>query len=210
MVEVAGSGSWLARDSSGGCRSKQAGNSATSSLLAGLGAGVAGGRHPRPHDRESESAPRARSIGRRRFGVGHSRGTAPARACRRRSPTRGDLPAGARTPGRAGAAKRRVRNPGITPLFTPNRSFYFTDTAFDTALTAPRVDRDRWRLRVHGLVEHALEFSLQELLAMELVEVDATLVCGNNPVGGNRIGSARWLGALLATPGVCAPRATRC
>jgi len=92
--------------------------------------------------------------------------------------------------------------PGITPLFTPNRSFYVTDTA----LTAPRVDRDRWRLRVRGLVEHELEFSLQELLAMELVEVDATLVCVHNPVGGDRAGSARWLGvplgALLGTAGV--------
>src|SRR4029450_8063108 len=92
--------------------------------------------------------------------------------------------------------------PGITPLFTSNRSFYVTDTA----LTAPRVDRDRWRLRVRGLVEQELAFSLQELLAMELVEVDATLVCVHNPVGGDRVGSARWLGvplgALLATAGV--------
>jgi len=85
--------------------------------------------------------------------------------------------------------------PGITPLFTPNRSFYVTDTA----LTAPRVDRDRWRLRVRGLVERELEFSVQELLEMELVEVDATLVCVHNPVGGDRISSARWLGVPLGT-----------
>src|SRR5262249_38224346 len=80
--------------------------------------------------------------------------------------------------------------------------FYVTDTA----LTAPCVDRDRWRLRVRGLVEHELEFSLKELLAMELVEVDATLVCVHNPVGGDRISSARWLGiplaALLGAAGV--------
>jgi DMSO/TMAO reductase YedYZ molybdopterin-dependent catalytic subunit len=99
--------------------------------------------------------------------------------------------------------------PGITPLFTPNRSFYVTDTA----LTAPRAGRDRWRLRVRGLVEHEREFSLQELLAMELVEVDATLVCVHNPVGGDRISSARWLGvplgALLGAAGV-RPEATRC
>jgi len=73
-------------------------------------------------------------------------------------------------------------------------------------MTAPRVDRDRWRLRVRGLVEHELEFTLRQLLAMELVEVDATLVCVHNPVGGDRISSARWLGvplgALLGTAGV--------
>jgi DMSO/TMAO reductase YedYZ molybdopterin-dependent catalytic subunit len=106
-------------------------------------------------------------------------------------------PAPAVTPG------REFEIPGITPLFTPNQSFYVTDTV----LTAPRVDRDRWRLRVRGLVERELEFSLEELLAMDLVEVDATLVCVHNPVGGDRVGSARWRGVPLATllahAGVC-------
>jgi DMSO/TMAO reductase YedYZ molybdopterin-dependent catalytic subunit len=85
--------------------------------------------------------------------------------------------------------------PGITPLFTPNRSFDVTDTP----VTPPRVDPGRWRLRVRGLVEHELEFSLRELLAMELVEVDATLVCVHNPVGGDWVSSARWLGVPLGT-----------
>jgi DMSO/TMAO reductase YedYZ molybdopterin-dependent catalytic subunit len=41
---------------------------------------------------------------------------------------------------------------------------------------------------------------------LELVELDASLVCVHNPVGGFRAGAARWLGiplkALLATAGV--------
>lgn len=79
---------------------------------------------------------------------------------------------------------------GLTPLFTPPERFYLTDVSFPR----PRVDADRWRLRVHGMVNTPLELSFQDLLSMELVELDATLVCVHNPVGGPRIGSARWLG----------------
>jgi DMSO/TMAO reductase YedYZ molybdopterin-dependent catalytic subunit len=92
--------------------------------------------------------------------------------------------------------------PGITPLFTPNRSFYVTDVA----VSAPAIDPAAWRLRVHGLVERELELSLGQLLDMPLVEVDATLACVHNPAGGDRVGSARWLGlplhALLERAGV--------
>jgi sulfite oxidase len=87
-------------------------------------------------------------------------------------------------------------------LFTPNDAFYVTDTV----LTAPRVDAGRWRLRVHGMVERELELSLAQLLTMELVDLEATLVCVHNPVGGYRAGSARWLGVplsvLLSSAGV--------
>jgi DMSO/TMAO reductase YedYZ molybdopterin-dependent catalytic subunit len=47
---------------------------------------------------------------------------------------------------------------------------------------------------VHGEVERELELSLDDLLAMDLAEHDTTLVCVHNPVGGDRIGSARWIG----------------
>jgi len=84
--------------------------------------------------------------------------------------------------------------PGLTPLFTPPGDFYVTDVAFP----APRVDRATWRLRIHGLVERPLKFTLEDLLSMELVELDATLACVHNPVGGPRIGTARWLGVPVA------------
>jgi DMSO/TMAO reductase YedYZ molybdopterin-dependent catalytic subunit len=176
--------------------------SATSSLLAGLGAGVAGagtlalmtGKAGQLRERVVLAASGLA------LGIaGALRQRERAVADRRREEL--SLPAPAR-PAVPVPPSAEFEIPGITPLFTPSRSFYVTDTA----LTAPRVDRDRWRLRVRGLVEHELEFSLQELLAMELVEVDATLVCVHNPVGGDRVGSARWLGvplgALLATAGV--------
>jgi DMSO/TMAO reductase YedYZ molybdopterin-dependent catalytic subunit len=83
---------------------------------------------------------------------------------------------------------------GLTAIFTAPRDFYRTDVAFP----APRVEPRAWRLRVHGLVERELQLSLDDLLAMDLVELDATLVCVHNPVGGPRIGTARWLGVHVA------------
>lgn len=79
---------------------------------------------------------------------------------------------------------------GLTPLLTPFDRFYVTDVQFP----APRVRPSTWRLRITGMVDAPYELSLEDLLALELVEIDATLVCVHNPVGGPRIGSARWLG----------------
>jgi DMSO/TMAO reductase YedYZ molybdopterin-dependent catalytic subunit len=83
---------------------------------------------------------------------------------------------------------------GISPLFTPNESFYVTDVS----ARPPRVDPDSWRLRITGLVERPLELSLEDIESLGLTELDATLVCVHNPVGGDRIGSARWVGVPLA------------
>jgi DMSO/TMAO reductase YedYZ molybdopterin-dependent catalytic subunit len=44
------------------------------------------------------------------------------------------------------------------------------------------------------MVDRPLELTFDDLLAMDLVELDATLVCVHNPVGGDRIGTARWTG----------------
>lgn len=91
---------------------------------------------------------------------------------------------------------------GLSPLFTPPESFYITDVQ----VPEPRIDPGAWRLRVRGMVERELELSLPDVLARDLAELDATLVCVHNPVGGNRVGSARWLGlplqALLDEAGV--------
>ncbi|MFL1381799.1 molybdopterin-dependent oxidoreductase [Nocardiopsis protaetiae] len=84
--------------------------------------------------------------------------------------------------------------PGLSPFFTPNDDFY----RIDTALTVPRLDSDRWRLRVHGMVDRPFEIDLAELLDLPLVEADVTLTCVSNPVGGSLVGNARWLGYPLA------------
>ncbi|MBO3733014.1 molybdopterin-dependent oxidoreductase [Glycomyces niveus] len=91
---------------------------------------------------------------------------------------------------------------GLSSYLTPNGDFY----RIDTAITVPRVDVDTWTLRVHGMVDRELEFTMDDLLGRELVERDITLCCVSNQVGGDLVGNARWLGvslpALLAEAGV--------
>ncbi|MFI6421971.1 molybdopterin-dependent oxidoreductase [Streptomyces sp. NPDC050842] len=101
-------------------------------------------------------------------------------------------PASAAPPVPAGA---QLRIPGISPFLTPNRDFY----RVDTALVVPKVDADRWRLRLHGGgVREERVLTLPELMARRVVERDLTLACVSNEVGGPYVGNARWLGVHLA------------
>ena len=79
---------------------------------------------------------------------------------------------------------------GITPFVTPNADFY----RIDTALRVPSVDTADWRLRIHGAVDHEVELTWDDLLALPLEEHHATLSCVSNEVGGDLIGNALWLG----------------
>ncbi|CAA9336765.1 MAG: probable sulfite oxidase [uncultured Nocardioidaceae bacterium] len=92
--------------------------------------------------------------------------------------------------------------PGVTPHLTSNADFY----RVDTALQVPDVPVDGWRLRVHGMVENELDLSFDDLLERGLVERRITLTCVSNPVGGDLMGNALWLGVpvhqLLAEAGV--------
>lgn len=83
---------------------------------------------------------------------------------------------------------------GISPLITPNEDFYRIDTAF----TIPHVDADTHRIRITGMVDQPFEISFDELLDLADTEVDVTLSCVSNQVGGDLIGTARWLGVPLA------------
>lgn len=84
---------------------------------------------------------------------------------------------------------------GITPLVTPNGSFY----RIDTALYVPEVQPDSWTLNVHGRVDHPFQVTWAELLAMPMVEEYVTLSCVSNEVGGPLISNAKWLGVPLRT-----------
>ncbi|MGR0318513.1 molybdopterin-dependent oxidoreductase [Agromyces sp. ZXT2-3] len=80
--------------------------------------------------------------------------------------------------------------PGLSPLFTPNAEFY----RVDTALTVPEVDPGSWTLVIDGMVERRVELSFDELVAMGLDEYAVTLTCVSNEVGGDLVGTAKWLG----------------
>jgi DMSO/TMAO reductase YedYZ molybdopterin-dependent catalytic subunit len=82
---------------------------------------------------------------------------------------------------------------GLSPFITSNADFY----RVDTALVVPRVDTDGWRLTIHGMVDHEMVLTLDDLMARDLIERDITLTCVSNEVGGPYIGNARWVGARL-------------
>ena len=92
--------------------------------------------------------------------------------------------------------------PGLTSYLTPNDDFY----RVDTALQVPDVPLEGYRLRIHGLVHTPLDLSFEDLLARPLVERRITLTCVSNPVGGDYVGNATWLGVpmrdLLTEAGV--------
>lgn len=84
--------------------------------------------------------------------------------------------------------------PGLTPLYVPNDDFY----RIDTALIVPQVDPAEWALEVKGMVDRPFSLTYVELLALPQIEVDVTLSCVSNEVGGDLVGNARWQGVLLA------------
>jgi DMSO/TMAO reductase YedYZ molybdopterin-dependent catalytic subunit len=82
---------------------------------------------------------------------------------------------------------------GLTPIHVPNDEFY----RIDTALSVPRIDPAEWSLRLHGMVDREVVLGYSDLLAMPLIEHDATIACVSNEVGGRLVGNARWLGIPL-------------
>ncbi|MEU1206078.1 molybdopterin-dependent oxidoreductase [Nocardia sp. NPDC005825] len=86
-----------------------------------------------------------------------------------------------------------LRLPGLTPYLTSNSSFY----RIDTALTVPQVSKDDWSLRIHGMVDREIRLSYADLAARTPIERLVTLACVSNPVGGDLVGNARWLGYRL-------------
>ncbi|WP_280493947.1 molybdopterin-dependent oxidoreductase [Nocardia asiatica] len=94
-----------------------------------------------------------------------------------------------------------LRVPGLTPYLTPNDDFY----RIDTALIVPQVSKDSWSLRIHGMVAREIRLSWADLALRPAEEHLVTLACVSNPVGGDLIGNARWLGyrvdQLLAEAG---------
>lgn len=110
---------------------------------------------------------------------------------RQRAPTTGTLPApelAAEIPGGADLGLD-----GLTPIVVSNERFY----RIDTALIVPNVNRDEWRLRIHGLVNREVTLGYSDLLELPIVEAHVTIACVSNRVGGDLIGNALWTGVRL-------------
>jgi DMSO/TMAO reductase YedYZ molybdopterin-dependent catalytic subunit len=59
------------------------------------------------------------------------------------------------------------------------------------------VDREAWRLKVTGLVDHPVELTYAELVALPIIEQFVTIACVSNEVGGDLVGNAKWTGVAL-------------
>ncbi|HEY3292021.1 MAG TPA: molybdopterin-dependent oxidoreductase, partial [Candidatus Nanopelagicaceae bacterium] len=86
-----------------------------------------------------------------------------------------------------------LATPGLSKLFTPNNEFY----RIDTAIIVPNVNIDTWRLRIDGMVDNPREFTYKELTNRPVFQLDDTIACVSNEVGGSLVGNARWLGIRL-------------
>ena len=86
-----------------------------------------------------------------------------------------------------------LSTPGLSPLFTPNDSFY----RIDTALTIPNISIEDWKLEIVGMVAKPSTFTYAQLTQRPLFELDGTIACVSNEVGGDLVGNARWLGIRL-------------
>ncbi len=82
---------------------------------------------------------------------------------------------------------------GMPPLITPAEDFYL----IDTALTAPRIDVNKWALNVKG-TDNPIELSYNDLISLPTRESDVTLSCISNEVGGGLVSNGRWTGVLLS------------
>lgn len=83
--------------------------------------------------------------------------------------------------------------PGTRPEYTPLERHY----RIDINTTPPKIDGMMWRLKISGLVDKPLSFTLDELRRYESMHQFVTLSCISNPVGGDLIGTTRWTGVSL-------------
>ncbi len=76
---------------------------------------------------------------------------------------------------------------------TPNDEFYVTSYSDKV----PRIDENKFRLTVAGLVEKPYGLGMNDLREMKDKTEFVTLECIGNPVGGDSIGNALWEGVTL-------------
>lgn len=81
-----------------------------------------------------------------------------------------------------------------TPTFvTANPQFY----RVDTALAVPQLRAQDWQLRIHGMVDREIVLRYDDLRRRPLIERTITMTCVSNPVGGDYISTANFVGVRL-------------
>lgn len=74
----------------------------------------------------------------------------------------------------------------------------FYETRYRNANPRPEIDAADWQLTIDGWVQYPQALSLEDIAALDQVEVMRTLECISNPVGGTLIGNTTWRGVKLA------------
>ena len=156
------------------------------------------GRRQRPGGAAVAALRAARLVGGGRGGVARAPGGRPApgrglgdsRRCGDRPARRAQL-ADRAPPIPAGRGLPRARHPDV-----PHRRTR-TSTGSTSRCGSPAQAAADWSLRVHGMVDRELTLSFADLLARPLVERTITLTCVSNPVGGDLISTANFIGVEL-------------
>lgn len=81
----------------------------------------------------------------------------------------------------------------VAKEITPNDEFYITSYSSKV----PRVQPEKFTLKVEGLVERPYTLTLKEIEEMKDMDEFVTLECIGNPVGGDAISNALWAGVRL-------------
>ena len=82
----------------------------------------------------------------------------------------------------------------ISDFYTDNQDFYVVQH-----YGQPEIDLSDYTLKVTGLVDREMEYSLSDLQGMNQVDIDAGFECGGNNTGRFQglIGNANWKGVRL-------------
>lgn len=105
-----------------------------------------------------------------------------------------DVPDGYAVAPKAPGATHFVDTRHIDSFYTSNDDFYVVQH-----YGQPEISEDDYRLRITGLVDRPLEFTLAELRSREKFEIDAGFECGGNRQDffHGLIGNAKWGGVRL-------------
>jgi hypothetical protein len=93
-------------------------------------------------------------------------------------------------------------DPSEFPDFiTKNEDYFVTRIG-----AVPEINRDTYRLEIHGLIDTPTSFSLSDLQSLNLIELPLTIECIGNPRDGKLVSTAVWKGFnlfdLLETLGI--------
>jgi DMSO/TMAO reductase YedYZ molybdopterin-dependent catalytic subunit len=90
---------------------------------------------------------------------------------------------------------------GFPDFITKNEDYFVTRIG-----TVPNINRDTYRLEIHGLIDNPTNFTLVELQSLTLIELPLTIECIGNSKDGKLVSTAVWKGfnlfELLETLGI--------